>query len=118
MRNFARAWILLVVALVSMGVLALTTEWLSTVTPLGDAPTDAGLMVQALVGKLLTLIVAVLFFGLLDRIFLPWLHISDVIFGTGQWEKTGEDGVRSAVVVGWFLVFAAVIMGFAWGSAL
>ena len=66
MRNFARAWLLLVVALVSIGVLALTTEWLSTVTPLGDAPTDSGLIVQALVGKLLTLIVAVLFFGLLE----------------------------------------------------
>ena len=118
MRNFARVWLLLVLALVSIGLLVVSSAWLSQLTPLGAALTDQGFVVHALSGKALTLTAAVLFFGLLETVFLPFLNIREVMFGAGPWAATGEDGVRAAVILGWFLVFAAVIVGFAWGGAL
>ena len=76
-------WLLLVLALVSIGLLVVSSAWLSQLTPLGAALTDQGLVVHALSGKALTLTAAVLFFGLLDTVFLPFLNIREVMFGAG-----------------------------------
>ncbi len=116
MKHFARVWLLMVLALLGAGLIGISAQWMSEVTPLGLSASDYGLVAHALGGKLLTLSVAVLFFGVLDRVFLPFLKIEEVFFGQGRWTKTGEDTLRAAVILGWFMVFAAVILGFAWGG--
>ena len=55
---------------------------------------------------------------LLDSIWLRWLKIKDVIFATeGKWERV-HPNVRAAVVLGYFLAFMAVILGFTQGLAI
>ena len=54
---------------------------------------------------------------LLDSIWLKWFNIRDVMFGSGRWENV-EPAVRSAAVFGWFIAFAAVVLGFTQGLAI
>ncbi len=117
MRHFGRPWGLALLALAGVAMIAAASALLSTTTPLGPGLTETGVVLQALGGKLVTLTLAVLFFAALDRVFLPFLKIEDVMFGRGPWATAGEDRVRAAVILGWFLVFAAVILGVAWGGA-
>ena len=117
MKHFARSWLLMALALLGAALIGVSAHWLSEMTPLGPSISDYGLVAHALGGKLLTLSIAVLFFGILDRVFLPFLKIEDVFFGHEPWETTGDDTIRAAVILGWFLVFAAIILGFAWGGA-
>ena len=117
MKHFARSWLLMVLAGTGALLIGISAYWLSEITPLGSSISDYGLVAHALGGKLLTLSIAVLFFGILDRVFLPFLKIEDVFFGHEPWDEAGEDTVRAAVILGWFLVFGAVILGFAWGGA-
>ncbi len=65
MKHFARVWLLMVLALLGAGLIGISAQWMSEVTPLGLSASDYGLVAHALGGKLLTLSVAVLFFGVL-----------------------------------------------------
>ena len=68
-------------------------------------------------GKVLTLGVALATFLLIDKVFLPYLKIKDVLLGEGAWKVTGEDQIRAAVIRGWFTAFAAIVLAFAFGGA-
>lgn len=51
-----------------------------------------------------------LFFGLVDLILFPRLRLVDVIFGEGEWGKSGEDYVRAAIIVWHGIVAAALLL--------
>ena len=54
---------------------------------------------------------------LLDSIWLRWFNIYDVMFGKGVWERV-DPVVRAASVLGWFLAFMSVVLGFTQGLAI
>ena len=53
-------------------------------------------------------------FTLVDLVWLPWLHIEDVVAGRGKW-KTCDPIVRAAVAVGWFLTLYGFLQAFSSG---
>ncbi len=75
------------------------------------------IIADSLIGKLTTLTGALLAFSLVDRIFLRWLNIRDVILKRGEWEKRSVM-VRHEVIRGWFLLAAVIILGFLIGGAI
>ena len=54
---------------------------------------------------------------LLDSIWLRWFNIRDVLFGIYPWDDV-DPVVRAAAVLGWFIAFAAVVLGFTQGLAI
>ena len=54
---------------------------------------------------------------LLDSIWLRWFNIHDVLFGRYKWGGV-EPVIRAAAVLGWFLAFMAVVLGFTQGLAI
>jgi len=62
-----------------------------------------------------TLCLGVLAITLVDRIFLPWLRIHDVIYGNGSWADVSV-WIRSATVLGWFLMAAAILLSITQGT--
>ena len=57
----------------------------------------------------------VVFFTVMDTIVQPWLKIRDVLDGSGAFTGT-EIKLRVAFVSGYYLLFAAVLVGFAWAG--
>jgi len=43
-------------------------------------------------------------------ILLPKVSISDAIFARGHWQETGEQPVRAALILGWFIALAAFVV--------
>ena len=76
-----------------------------------------GADLDALSSKFLIVGGAVWLWLLLDSIWLRWLNIYDVLFGLGGWCDV-DPVIRAAVVLGWFIAFAAVVLGFTQGLAI
>ena len=58
--------------------------------------------------------VAVTGFAFVDRLLLPWLDLQAVVKGEDGWDMKSTN-IRTAVIVGWCLVFAAWLV--AWAMA-
>ena len=54
---------------------------------------------------------------LLDSIWLRWFNVREVLFGEDDWAKV-DPVIRAAAVLGWFLAFMAVVLGFTQGLAI
>ena len=54
----------------------------------------------------------VLFFMLVQWGLFPFFSLRDVVFGVGRYHKKGEDPIRAALILGWFIVLAAVLVAF------
>ena len=54
---------------------------------------------------------------LLDSIWLKWFSIREVLFGKNNWGEV-DPVIRAAAVLGWFIAFAAVVLGFTQGLAI
>ena len=57
----------------------------------------------------------VVFFTIMDTMVQPWLQIRDVMQGHGEWRHVPME-MRVAFVKGYYLLFAAVLVGFAWAG--
>lgn len=58
---------------------------------------------------------AVVFFVVLDSVFLPKVNIMDMLNGEGLFGCMPHQ-IRSEAIRGWFLTLAAVIVAFAWAG--
>ena len=105
--HFARAWILLAITAFTSLVMYLADEAL-----LGKHH----FIVTALASKVFLVVVGIVLFDLIDRCFLPWLSIRDVIRAEGIWGSEGEDIIRAAVIRGYFTLMAVVILVVGWGG--
>ena len=74
------------------------------------------MMVTGLASKALLVVVGIVIFDLVDRCFLPWLNIREVVMGEGRWCSQGDDSVRAAVIRGYFILMAVVILVVGWGG--
>lgn len=74
--------------------------------------------IRSITGKFVTVGSALCFFDFADRTVMPWLSIREVLEAKGIW-KEGKPmhDMRPYVVVGWFTIACACIVGFAWGGA-
>ncbi len=99
------------VALVSAAGAMLTQE-----SALGPVPSDYGIVLHSLGGKFVVIAAAVVFLMMLDAIFMPYLRIEDAFYCREPWSSMPPE-VRGAFIWGWFTVFAAIILGFAWGGS-
>ena len=73
---------------------------------------------DAVSGKFLIVGGGVWFWLLLDSIWLRWLNIKEVVFPSGtEWEHV-DTNVRAIVVLGYFLAFLAVVLGFTQGMSI
>ena len=50
----------------------------------------------------------------LDKVWLPWLNLQDVVMGWGDWRQV-DPLIRAAVAGGWFIALAAVLLAFCLG---
>ncbi len=100
---------LLCFALVGV-VLLWGATWLGSGVP-GVLASDVEAVASRLGATFLIVAGGVAFFMLLDRRFLSFLQIADAFFNRGAWEQM-PPVVRAAFVLGWFLVFAAIIRSF------
>lgn len=108
----------LLVLLLLLSVAGWLCVWLAAhLLPAETVAATLGHVFHAVGGKLLTLAAAVGAWCLIDKVWLKELRIVDVIFGRGQWSKTGDDIVRAATIRAWFLAFAAWVLAFSFGGA-
>ena len=76
-----------------------------------------GADLDAVSGKFLIVGSAVWLWILLDSIWLRWFNVREVLFGIYPWDDV-DPVVRAAAVLGWFLAFMAVVLGFTQGMAI
>ena len=76
-----------------------------------------GADLDAVSGKFLIVGGAVWLWILLDSIWLRWFNIYDVLVGRRLWGDV-DPVVRAAAVLGWFLAFMAVVLGFTQGMSI
>ena len=68
-----------------------------------------GVMIHSIAGKVFVVLMAsAVFVGVVDVVMWPWLRISEVVTQTGWWKRVPH-AVSAAVVLGYFLAFAAVV---------
>ena len=119
LKHYAGIWKMLLLALIAFMVVDLSERFLSHLTQLGLSPSPIGLTLDALGSKTLLVLVALFVWAVVDSVFLPFFKIEEVFFAPpgSRWEKAGEDNVRAAGVLGYFLAFSSVVLAFAFGGA-
>jgi len=50
----------------------------------------------------------------IDRVWLPWLNLQDVVMGWGDWRQV-DPLIRAAVATGWFMALSAMLLSFCLG---
>ena len=78
---------------------------------------EINIILWSALGKAVTVVLALVLFAVIDRLWLRWLCITDVIRKRGEW-KHRSITLRREVVRGWFLLAAVIILGFLVGGAL
>ena len=109
MRHAALIWWMLGVLVASLGLIEFGSRLLEEAASL-ESPSVWGLTLHGQGEWLMDISLALLVFALLDLILFPRINISDVIWGEGEWKKTGEDMIRAAVILAYFGSLAAVIL--------
>ena len=77
-----------------------------------------GADLDAVSSKFLIVGGAVWFWLLLDSVWLRWLNIKEVVFAAGTKWNAVSPNIRAIVVLGYFLAFMAVVLGFTQGLAI
>ena len=97
--------------------IGLAISWVSGLISMHEEAHVAGhAPVLAVIGSAFLHVGAgVVFFVILDSIFLRFLDIRAAFYGRGHFERM-PPAVRAEFVRGWFIVFAAVIVAFAWAG--
>lgn len=119
MKHYSGIWKMLILAVVAFVLIDFSERALSHLTQLGLSPTPIGLTLDALGSKTLLVLVALFVWSVVDSVFLPFFRIEDVFFAPkgSRWRSSGEDNVRAAGILGYFLAFSSVILAFAFGGA-
>lgn len=81
-------------------------------TALGEDVTEVGHMLRTAKLNWINAAGGVLFFMLVQWGLFPFFSLRDVVFGVGRYDKSGEDSIRAALILGWFLSLAAVLVAF------
>ena len=78
---------------------------------------QTSLLGTSLAAKCILVLGAVCLFEVVDRCWLPWLQVEQVIFRKGSWEdRHVPEYVRGAVIRGWFQVKCCIILVVGWGG--
>ena len=109
MRHLLLIWWMIGVLAVSLVLVEIGSNLLEEASAL-EAPSVWGLTLHGQGEWLFDVSMALLVFALLDVVLFPKINIVEVIFGTGEWSKTGEDTIRAAVILSYFGILAAVIL--------
>ena len=78
---------------------------------------EFNIILWSALGKAITVVLAILLFAIIDRVWLRWLNIRDVIERKGYWADR-DVMVRVQAVRGWFLLASVIILGFLIGGAI
>ena len=115
MHNFKRLWLLFSIATTGL-LLALAAYEMGDQSILGIRLSKFAVFFHNLGGKIVTVASAVFMYWLIDKVVMPYFDIRKVLFGISPFDKQGDDVVRACAALGWFILFAAVIIGFTWGG--
>ena len=82
-----------------------------------DPLSETQRVIVALLGKAATCFGASAVFCVVKRVLCPDFDINAVIHGTPPFDQRGEDLPRAAYILGWSVLYGAIVMAFAWGGA-